>query len=355
METLVHCKLVCKSWRAIIQDDKFWKLYRQKDSNLVYIYMDLTKKNANNLSKDKFRLVCCVDGVFLEKCDLNGKLRLRNPVTKHSLPLPDGLGYKLMRMFYLPTTGNYKIVCGKTGGGFRLLTVGIDLHWRAIEADDKGVLFQTSKKEALLSLSDVKVDDVYFLIKPILDNIAPGSCFADVFCLEVETETLEYTRFPKTFSQAVEPFSWNHKLALADLEKGTELHLWILEDYKKSGKWSEMKILLPSTLFREFSWKLENLRPYSSSNVKDDPRLWFCRADHCVLEYNIKTGQEETTHVPPAGKSLLFSYFPTLSNLNGALIPPAEEEKWLRIKDGARNHVLSCFTELFALCGRFTY
>ncbi|CAI9117923.1 OLC1v1019415C1 [Oldenlandia corymbosa var. corymbosa] len=274
-------------------------------------------------------------------------LRLRNPVSNHSLPLPDGRGYKLMRMFHLPTTGNYKIVCGKREGGFRFLTVGIDLHWRAIEADG-GVIFHTSnKKEALLSFSAVDIDDVYFLIRP-------ENCFAEVACLEVETVTLVYTRFPKTFSQAVKPFSWNKKLALADLEKGREVHLWILEDYKKSGKWSEMKILLPCTLFRDFPPELENLKPWSSTS-KEDHILLFRRADHCVLEYKIKTRQEVTRVVPPAGKWLLCGYFPTLSNLNGALIPPAEEEKRLRIKDGARNHVFSCFTELFSLCSRIPH
>ncbi|CAI9117922.1 OLC1v1019414C1 [Oldenlandia corymbosa var. corymbosa] len=329
-KTLGRWKLVCKLWRAIIQDNKFSKLHG-KNAELEIVYKDLNR-TANDLRNETFLFLHCVDGVFLEVSDLTGNLQLRNPLTKHTLPLPqvpdgDGEEFDLMRMFYLPKTDNYKIICCKNGGGFWVLTVSMDLHWRAIEeADEQGVTFP-----ALSTVAVVDADDVYFLIRPTDDNISPGHFFSDVVCLEVETETLLYTQCPKTFWQTVGPFSWNQKLALASFEKGTELNLWVLEDYKKSGKWSEMKILLPSTLFGDFPPELMNLMPIA----EEDHWLLLRRADHCLLVYNTKTGQEQARLVIPAGKSFRYSYVPSLSTLNGNLIPP----------EGARNHVFSCFTD----------
>ncbi|CAI9117920.1 OLC1v1019412C1 [Oldenlandia corymbosa var. corymbosa] len=254
------------------------EVHHLRNSEQEIVYEDLNRI-VTDRNKETFRLLNCMGGVFSEKCDLTGKLQLRNPVTKHTFPLPQ--------------------VPDGDGRGFRVLTVGTDLHWRALEAEELGVTFKT------LSAVALNADDT------------------------------------------VKPFSWKQKLALADLEKGTDLHLWILEDYKNSEKWSGLKILRPSTLFGDFPPEFKNLRPLSS----EDHRLWFCRADHSLLVYNIKTRQEKTRLVPPAG-TCRYIYIPILSNLNGALFPPPEEEKQLRIEDGARNHVFSCFTDhLFYLCG----
>ncbi|CAI9117925.1 OLC1v1019417C2 [Oldenlandia corymbosa var. corymbosa] len=87
---------------------------------------------------------------------------------------------------------------GIVGGGFRVLTIGIDLqHWRSPEGGSFGTY---SEKADLLAIA---VYGVYFLIGKF--GNAAGNCFStDVVCLEVETEDSVYTRFPGTFSQPIE-------------------------------------------------------------------------------------------------------------------------------------------------------
>ncbi|KAL3519566.1 hypothetical protein ACH5RR_017715 [Cinchona calisaya] len=236
--------------------------------------------------------------MVLEKTLLTERYRLRNPGTKEILDLPNLLNTVYnMRMFYLPKTNNYKLIYifGKKGtinGGCEVMTLGTDRTCRALDIPS---LYGLGSEKMWSYIANT--DNLLFITK----FCDPGFGVSEIVCTDMGSEQFVNISIPQDLFSSwknIRHFWWEEKLCLADKVE-QELHVYILEDYKKE-QWAQKKIVIHLSFLNEYP-EFRHTFPY----ILADSWLWFFQGDTDHITYNIESKTVLTANRLPPGKRCL--------------------------------------------------
>lgn len=225
--SLLRFKCVCKSWCEIIQGSYFIEKHR------------LCAESVWKYDCEEFQLLIAKHGLVVERSKFGFKYRIRNPMTKQVLDLPNpqiGKNFSI-GISYLPISQNYELICfnsSRTCAYFKVLTIGVDLEWRRV---DFPINMNNNLRTMTGTFKSLIADSKYFLAR--FDDTCE-MCF-----LEFGSEMTTSIEVPRnlTFSDGLVTFPWNKNFSIVKLEEKNLLHGWVLEDYKMQ-KWDEKKIFL---------------------------------------------------------------------------------------------------------------
>ncbi|KAL3522095.1 hypothetical protein ACH5RR_014929 [Cinchona calisaya] len=316
VKSLLRCKSVCKLWKTILEERFFIEEHRNL-SEMVYEYRDeMTNETGDN--EEVFECKCVLDGLLLERNNLTGKYRIRNPATKKILNLPDPGEHTVLyvQMFYVPKTGHYKLVniyCqnGTEHGGCGVLSlIGTDLKWRALNIPS---LYDLGFKRQRTFYINIR--QMFYFIRICEAGFGEES---EIVCLDVGSECYVNVKIPQAFFSGgiydIHAFYWEDKLSLGGLVE-QELHVWILEDYKNQ-KWAERKIIIPLLFLSEYPNKTD-ICPSSYCEGYERGFLWFISDDEDHIAYHIESQSVHVLNKLPEGKKNLYYMEPSLVNLEG--------------------------------------
>lgn len=303
VKSLLRFKCVSKLWRETIQERSFIDKNRRRVSSRATAYEE---------DRNTFIYLDSIHGLMLEKSKYTDKHQIRNPSTKQifHLPTPPDKYRYHMRIIYVPTDDKYKLTYlnyeQRTGSAVcRVLTVGIDLHWRSITK------LQASAKR---DINTKKINDMLFIFQ---------KASSEIVCIEMASECFVTVEIPLTlFSdwKDVRVFRWNDMFSLARVD-GEKLTFWVLEDYK-NNKWAGRKHVISLDILRK--------HPNSSQLMRSCPdfrKLWFdyliynwmyifLDDDENDISYNVQSGTVCVFSSPP-GKKIYGNYSQSLVHIQG--------------------------------------
>ncbi|CAI9087729.1 OLC1v1021876C1 [Oldenlandia corymbosa var. corymbosa] len=283
VKSLLVFKTVCKLWCSMIEDRKFVEVH-MKRSNTIYV----CKEKGDT---KEFECLAVKDGLLVEKHRITKKYRIQNPATKYKLDLPDPHhNLKYTKLVYLPSTDTYKLinVYGKKGsrlGGCEVLSIGTDMAWRTLDIPSFYDLNRRRMKGSYGS-----IDDRFYYMRFSSHQIV---------CLEMDSESFKILKVPQALFQSwdsVVPISWDKKLSLAKV-LGLELHVWVLEDYKKQT-WGERKRIISLSFLSNYPNITEKPKPRTFSKG----RLQFRSHEDHRIAYYVESGKVHIKYVPEGEK-----------------------------------------------------
>lgn len=305
VEDLMRCKCVCKQWYAISDDRQFLKMHEERSEGSHSFY----SLNATFEYQD----MC--DGLFLEKSKLSGKYRIKNPATNQILLVLPNPRHKslLMGFSFRTSTSTYMVISiydgkheGKKGGcEVLIIGSGIKLSWRPLEIPKFANLYR--KQEMM---STIFIDEIYHCARFHEDGSGEIVSFdlnkEDFTCLKVSENFLPDWR-------KVRIIGWNKKPAVYSVVQH-ELHVWVLEDYKKQ-KWADRKIIVPLT----FLWEDPSIKECYIQYRVQSGIVWFKVSCNKVLAYCIESKEVVSTICGPEGEEISCYHIPSIITLKGML------------------------------------
>ncbi|XP_050233790.1 F-box protein At5g49610-like [Mercurialis annua] len=222
IESLLRMKAVCKSWHDLLSKDRYF-LENHILHCSIHLYQD-----------DEFELVCGQDGLVLTKSKVTSKYWIHNPITKHSMILPDPRhkDHIYMKMLYVPSTNEYKLVSAYANGvdneGFELLTLGSDTSWRTLSFSPSFTNMSRKKEE----ISVVRTVSTLHVVRV---NKKGAKMCKEMISFDSESETFTRTVLPQSmFSNwsRVWILQWNADLGFGHLDEQGSFHVFVLNDYK---------------------------------------------------------------------------------------------------------------------------
>ncbi|KAK2644260.1 hypothetical protein Ddye_019455 [Dipteronia dyeriana] len=285
-EYLLKFKCVCKEWYYLIQDSNFIKVHFSR-TPLLMVY-DEEKRVGFGISgtiQETFIRVDHISGVILEKGDLSHKYRIRNPITRQILFLPDPCnGTVEVSIYRCQSTYEFKLVSiyrdekRSSMQGFEIFTIDRDDEWRPLKLPSSQVCrmdLEMLRKTRQAIYYDDGSDD--------------SDLYSDVYCLDVESECFFINVLPQGLfsdSNKVLALDWDGCLAYAEIVE-EKLNVIILEDFRKH-KWSQRKIIVPLTFFNEIQITEDN---FLAPVIFISNKLYFLILEDKLFVYDIQTRQ----------------------------------------------------------------
>ncbi|KAL3519535.1 hypothetical protein ACH5RR_017684 [Cinchona calisaya] len=316
VKSLLRFKCVSKLWCATIQGRSFIRTHMEH-SRLVEVYKE---------DRNTFIHKTSIHGLVVEKSKFSDTYHIRNPSTKQifHLPCPPDKQCDNMFIIYLPSADKYKLAYvkydeGTESGVCRVLSPGIDLHWRSIDIPS----CTKSPAGVQKRIKTKQIDDMLFLIR--------CGCW-EIVCIEVESEcitTVEIPHFLFSGWEDVMTFHWNNKFSLARVEE-EKLSFWVLENFKER-KWGESKQVVSLNILRkhpnsrEFMRKYPNLRELWYIGIKHNC-LWICADYENHIAYYVQLGSIHI-HSSAPGKKIYSYYTPSLVHIQGMQSEGIHEEE----------------------------
>ncbi|KAH7569033.1 hypothetical protein ACOSP7_012208 [Xanthoceras sorbifolium] len=319
-ESLLRFKCVCKEWYYLIQDRDFIKKHLSRTPLLmVYDEDERAGLSISGTIQETFTRIDHVSGVILEKGDLSHNYRIRNPITRQILFLPDPhKGTVEISIYRCQSTYEFKLVSiyrdKKTSGmqGFEVLTIDVDDKWRSLKLP--------GSQECRMNLEILRKTHKAIYYDDGTDF------YGDVYCLDVETECFFINTLPQgLFSDLskVLAVDWDGCLAYADIVE-EKLNVIVLEDYRKH-RWSQRKIIVPLAFLREIQITDDN---FLAPVIFHSNKLYFLLLDDKLFVYDIQLRKiTETNPVSWENKSLytMRHSLVTFKDMQPEKIPPATD------------------------------
>ncbi|KAJ4717288.1 F-box protein [Melia azedarach] len=283
VKSLLRFRCLSKEWRDLIEDRRFIQMHMYRGGNRI---IKSKVGEPCDFDIDETFKVLFEDnrGLLVLRNKVNQSYHIRNPATRQMFDLPTpSFNSFLMFMFQDQYTGLYKVFSVYTyrknicSGGCEILTVGIDDHWRPLEASEHLHDFgETTEMFYVSTPSNGAIHIVRIreqkLIKAVWIN------------LKNECATVIST-LPQGFfsdSDKLSPFCWEGKLSFYTVVN-MELHVLVLEDYMKQ-RFSESKIVIPALTFMDEDEKIINV------NIKPqfarDGMVIFVLNDEEIIAYD---------------------------------------------------------------------
>ncbi|XP_050207149.1 uncharacterized protein LOC126656595 [Mercurialis annua] len=137
IKSVMRCKMVCKQWNSLIQEQYFINKHMHRS-----IFFNVSWR-ADGGGSQEFELIAHCFGVFVERSNgINVRYRIQNPATKQllDLPTPNFTANHQISICYDYTSQLCKLISAYsdenyTRGGCEILTLGGagDLSWRILE------------------------------------------------------------------------------------------------------------------------------------------------------------------------------------------------------------------------------
>lgn len=286
LKPLARAQLVCKEWRALIQDHRFQEKH-MKRSSCVYHWYNVSKPTtADEAAYQRFSYIHGFHGLLLMKNLTSRKYFLWNPAACLALALPHPhLATYGSALCFVPATRDYKIVSlfkNRLGcHGCQVLTPGPSMAWRGLTLPD-----HTAKEKVSMLPAGGAVHFVLFIK-------AGEETVAEVVTLDVETEGFTQNRMPGGVFGDIETagvLDWNGKLAFYDIV-GQDMELMVLEDFKKK-RWSREKEVIHLPFLHKDK---ENLM-YPLFRKEDE--IWFRLKQEKIFVYMIDSGSVRDVEQP---------------------------------------------------------
>ncbi|KAK4439295.1 F-box protein [Sesamum alatum] len=306
--SLLRFKCVSRQWSSTIQDLAFVDVHMKRAIG-GWVYRSASEDPHDPAAEQIYISRC--RGLILEKSKGARKYRLRNPSTREilHLPAPDENVLCCMRLCYITSTNEFKLVYPYTNGadengGVKILTVGTNATWRIVE-------FPFSCKLGIVRI-DIKVlDEVYYMIR--LPKSA-GTCDAEIVCLELKNEQISRIKIPDGLFldwRRVGAVDWEGKMSLGAVEK-EKLHVWVLESVREQ-KWADRKIVIPLTFMKEKPER-HDIFPCALHDIG-----LVINSDHSgeLLVVDIVSGNIVQRVGAPEGEQFLYYNEPSLLHLEG--------------------------------------
>lgn len=307
---LLRCKCVCKKWFAMIQDRKFIEMH-MKRAGRRYLHKSEDGTRGSNEIDQTFEILYHFDGLLVELGCSSQELRIRNPATRRilDLPYPNQEPSQLF-ISYLPCTGSYKVVSVYDGelegqkSGCEVLDIGSgNLLWKPLE------IFNYHEQDRMQEKIEVRmVGGIFHFTRFVEDGLGEF----EIVSMDLDNEVFTCCKVPKRLlSNCQRLMSWNQNLSLASIVD-EELHVWVLEDYKKQ-KWADRKIVIPLPFLKKDPNMKECLDPCSV----EGGIVWFCVNYVKLVGYDFKSLKVADVICAPEGEKLVCAYHPSLVTLKG--------------------------------------
>ncbi|XP_050234873.1 F-box protein At5g49610-like [Mercurialis annua] len=234
IKSLLRMKSVCKSWRYLLTEDRFFL------ENHISVHQ--FHNGELFINGETFKLLSARDGLLLTKSNVTSKYWIQNPVTKHRMILPDPRhkDHLYMHILYVASTNEYKLATAykdkDENAGCEVFTLGRDFWWRTIRFRPQFTCMNTDEE----TISVVRTIGTLHSVR--VDKNGPK----EMISLDLETETFTRNALPQSlFSNwtKIWTLQWNDKLGFGhiDGEKG-DFHVLVLRDYKNL-KWDKQMVL----------------------------------------------------------------------------------------------------------------
>ncbi|KAK6124007.1 hypothetical protein DH2020_042255 [Rehmannia glutinosa] len=322
---LIQLQLVCKEWRAFIQDHYFTEKHMGRH-DFVHHWHNVARLGnypQNNRDEDSFAFIQGCDGLVILRNNTKRKFCVWNPATHRVLELPNpNDGYYGFAFSFVPSTKSYRIVCifkdKESGGlGWEVLTPGQSMAWRRLTFPDIANSIQNREKERVSIVSSGGA------VHCVLVTKFSEEIETEIVSLDLETENFSVNHLPKLGWSKYCDLDWDGKLGFARIV-GQNMELMELEDYKNQ-KWCEKKKIIHLPFLKKGNIDGEaNLTPLFAR----EGYIWFWLKDTKVFRYENKSGDmfdvKQSQDFVPSSK--IYPYKPSMITFKG-MVPDTEVEK----------------------------
>lgn len=318
-KSLIKLQLVCKKWQSIVYSVYFAET--RANASAFAFFPCVMKKIMPNTGA-VLRLGSS-NGLLLMRFVDDNKYCLWNP-TIHKLfevPDPHQDNYIGMALSYVPASRRFKLLSvhkdEDSAEVFEVFTPGHSQVWERLP----------------LTLPDIPeiIDGERCTIKkhhlwffPIGEEVhclrsvrcSTNSYYLEVISVNMRTESLsvtpttEYLLGSLTIKQ--KPLDWNGQLGFA-VVKGENLHVMVLEKYRKKHRWSEIEKTIPLPFVKKEKLSSDSVIPLIMANDGD---IWFCLKEEKLVSYNTNSLQVANIDTVPAGR-VFIPYKPSTFTFEG--------------------------------------
>nr|GME11516.1 putative F-box protein At3g52320 [Ipomoea batatas] len=259
VESLLRFNCVCKKWRQLIQQDDFVEKHHRRAAMCCYNKKIYTYQLCSEFS--------CIDiqkGLLLERprcVRLTHRLRIRNPVTRQTVYLPDlragdeSPTWMVARMFFVAKSIKECTVISFSAseesfllGRFRAVTVGVDATWRPLKnSQPNSIHCITNAARRNSKIYSLSIENIFYVVTIDVDG-------KKILWVDAEDESIKTAKIPENlFSnwRYVMPREWNSKLSLF-CNKGDEINIWVLMNNSKN-EWAKTQTVDVATFTLNYS------------------------------------------------------------------------------------------------------
>ncbi|CAN4110718.1 unnamed protein product [Withania somnifera] len=305
VKSLLRFNCVCKHWNDITQDFLFICLHYRRAPSITWETQ--TQSNATT-GEDEF-IPFCSKGLVLEYATRpshfphspNLRYRIRNPEMQHQiLEIPNSqslilnmcivfdpeyqvlkllsvvytfektLGYEVLHLWNEESTYSWRpLNCPQQSRGETRICNPVKRHSRQIRILHEMGISYSIWNTAVNSHLGIDILDM------------------------VNDSYIGHTTFPTGYYTKDDCIIWNGKLSFSKIVK-EELHVLVLDDYKKQIKWADRKLIIKLPFMRTFSVVQEQLKIL----LFHESKLWFWlqfRDKKLLSVYDITTGKVKPT------------------------------------------------------------
>ncbi|XP_068316497.1 putative F-box protein At1g47790 [Pyrus communis] len=322
VESLLRFKCVCKQWRLLIQDYKFFVKHRDRTNYVLPLSYRYNQKSHKTvaLSKEDFKLSCLCAGFYVELSVTSQVCRIRNPATRQVLYLPDApKGTRTLDLAFNSLTGECKVAsiyrrkAKKTGYlvGLEVITIGRDEKWRPLKYSSPNLL---EYGQWLLQQSCCVKDKVEWIVHlPEIIKHGQDLC-VQIQSLEPWSERITNTVLPRgVFSDLtkVSFFLWINCPAVVEVADEA-LNIMVLEDFKEH-KWTP-NITVPFNFLKDNRHLKDQIHFVKSCSAD---QLRFYAGGDQLYTYNLRRRSIEDTEYSQIAEEQLARHSSNLMTLKG--------------------------------------